>query len=844
MAVNYLACSKLKVKEILSSVVLTCLPSESLVSVAKKMADSESSSILVVKEDEVLGIWSEQDAIRHDFSLPSLAHLGIHEVMSSPVKCVSGEMNLLDVTEQFYLDRVGHYLVVDDQGHRLGVISQTDVVMKYSLDFYLVPRLISSVLKHRVLRVLSTASINEATFMMREALVDAVVVGFPDGKLGILTESDIVRALASGIAHPQVVQFARQGIVSLPENETLFQAKTQMSKLKIRHLGVTNHANKLVGMINLTDVLNGLRHNYIEELRHLLDQREISLAISNQELQLAYKVIGSSLEGVIITDKYLRIESCNPSFTTITGYEQQEIIGQKPSVLSSGRHDAAFYATMWRHIGEQGFWQGEIWNRRKNGEIYPELLTITAIHAEEGGEISHYAGIFSDISQSKIDEEQIRQLAFYDPLTGLANRRRMLDRLEHELALALRHQTHCALLYFDLDHFKTINDTLGHSFGDAVLCETANRLLGIVRDTDTVARMGGDEFVAIMPCLGESKEQAISQAQDIAEKIQTQLNLPYWVEGQEVFLAASIGITLFANNNHDPLELLKQADTAMYRSKDEGRNQIRFYQQSMQEAASLRFLITDGLRHALNNQGFLLNYQPQFDHSGRLLGAEALLRWEHPEHGNISPARFIPVAEESNLIVPIGDWVLNAALAQLRQWKQAGFNLPKLAINISPRQFFQKSFIENICLAMERYAINPQQLTLEITEGLLLDDIQEAIKRMTQLKQRGFSFSVDDFGTGYSSLSYLHHLPLDQLKIDQSFVQGISNGQGKTVIIDTIIAMAKHLGFGVMAEGVENQVELDFLATSGCLQYQGFYFSRPLPAHEFVGFFNTQYYSR
>ncbi len=833
---NYLGFANLKVKDILAGQLLTCLPNESLQKVAQKMTKSKRSSILVVDNDEVLGIWSEHEALLHDFSIPLQAYRTVNEVMSSPVKQISGEMNLPEVTERFHLDGFRHYLAVDEQGQRLGIISYTDVVMKYNPDAYLVPRLIGSVVKPTVPRLLSTTSISEAAAVMRRAHVDAAVIIFPDGGYGLLTESDIVSALASGITHPKVEQFASPGLISLPENASLIQAKTKMAELNIFHLGVTNQANVLIGIINLADMLYGLRQSYNGDHRHLLDQHEATLAISHQELQLAYKIIGSSLEGVIITDKNLQIEFCNPSFMTITGYEQQEIIGKKPSILSSGRHGAAFYDAMWRQINAQGYWQGEIWNRRKNGEIYPELLTITAIHAEEGKEVIHYTGIFSDITQSKTDEEQIRQLAFYDPLTGLANRRRMLDRLNHELALSLRHQSICALLYFDLDHFKTINDTLGHGFGDAVLCETANRLTAILRDTDTLARLGGDEFVAIMPGLGELKELAINQAQNIAEKIQKHLNLPYWIEGQEVFLAASIGITLFPENTNDALELLRQADTAMYRAKEEGRNQIRFYQKSMQEAANLRFLIIDGLRHALQNHGFFLYYQPQLDDSGRLIGAEALLRWRHPERGDISPAQFIPIAEESNLIVPIGDWVLNAALLQLRQWNRSGFYLPKLAINISLRQFFQKGFIENISSAIARYGIDPKQLTLEITEGLLLDNVEEAIKRMTLLKQMGFSFSVDDFGTGFSSLSYLHNLPLDQLKIDKSFVQGISNGHGKTVIVDTIIAMAKHLGFGVIAEGVENQVELEFLKNSGCLQYQGYYFSPPLPSEAFLTF--------
>ena len=409
----------------------------------------------------------------------------------------------------------------------------------------------------------------------------------------------------------------------------------------------------------------------------------------------------------------------------------------------------------------------------------------------------------------------------------------MLDRLEHELALAVRKKHISALLFIDLDNFKHINDTLGHAAGDEVLCQTAQRLRDTLREVDTVARIGGDEFVIILPELDNNIEASLSLSQDLAEKIKSKLTCPYTFKGHELFVSPSIGITLFPENHDNSLELLKQADNAMYRAKDAGRNQIQFYHPSMQELADERFMIMEGIRHALSNNEFTLNYQPQVDPQGNLIGAEALIRWNHSKHGFMSPAKFIPIAEESSLIINIGDWVLRQAFYQVSEWNKQGLVLPKLAVNISPRQFFQNDFSEKLSGLIEQYKIPQHQIALEITEGLMMDNIEEAIHIMTELKSLGFTFSVDDFGTGYSSLIYLQRLPMDQLKIDKAFVEVISKDDASTVIVDTIISMAKHMGFSVIAEGVENKVELDFLHEHGCFHYQGYYFSKPLPAHEF-----------
>jgi len=821
------------VRDIVQTSLLSCNPDDSLLYVTKLMAEHSCSSILIMEDDSVLGIWTERDAVRFDFSLEENSHKPVSEVMRSPVKAVIDSMGLDEVSEQFRQDGFRHYLVTDKEGNRTGIISQTDVVLNYSHDFYLVPRTLTSIVKLSVPIIDSEALISKATSVMRETLVDAVAINFPDDVKGILTERDIIKAIATGDKSPTISTFATKGLISLNENESLFQAKYRMINNNIRHLGVTDYAENLIAIVNLTDILNGLRSSYIAELKNILDEKEASLSASIKGLQLAQKVIESSLEAVIITDKAGIIQSCNPAFTHITGFEESDVIGKSPSILSSGYHDESFYQSMWEQIDQDGHWQGEIVNRRKNGETYPELLTITAIIDEETQKVSHYAGIFSDISQVKKDEERIQNLAYFDPLTGLGNRRRMLDRLEHELALAVRKKHISALLFIDLDNFKHINDTLGHAAGDEVLCQTAQRLRDTLREVDTVARIGGDEFVIILPELDNNIEASLSLSQNLAEKIKSKLTCPYTFKGHELFVSPSIGITLFPENHDNSLELLKQADNAMYRAKDAGRNQIQFYHPSMQEIADERFMIMEGIRHALSNNEFTLNYQPQVDPQGNLIGAEALIRWNHPKHGFMSPAKFIPIAEESSLIINIGDWVLRQAFYQVSEWNKQGLVLPKLAVNISPRQFFQNDFSDKLSGLIEQYKIPQHQIALEITEGLMMDNIEEAIHIMTELKSLGFTFSVDDFGTGYSSLIYLQRLPMDQLKIDKAFVEVISKDDASTVIVDTIISMAKHMGFSVIAEGVENKVELDFLHEHGCFHYQGYYFSKPLPAHEF-----------
>ena len=540
-----------------------------------------------------------------------------------------------------------------------------------------------------------------------------------------------------------------------------------------------------------------------------------------------------SQNGMLITDANGLILRVNRAFIAITGYSAEEVIGKNPRILSSGRHDAGFYADMWDSINNTGAWEGEIWNRRKSGEVYPEHLTITGVK-DKNGNVMNFVATLNDISQSKAAEEEIRNLAFYDPLTQLPNRRLLFDRLAQALASSARGGKQGALLFIDLDNFKTLNDTLGHDVGDLLLQQVAQRLESCVREGDTVARLGGDEFVVMLEDLSMHSLDAAEHTEMIGDKILTCLSQPYQLIATKFHTTSSIGATLFVGHKQSVDELLKQADIAMYQAKKSGRNALRFFDPQMQEAISARAALEGELRVALEKNQFHLHYQIQVTSSNKPFGAEALIRWVHPERGMVSPAQFIPLAEETGLILSIGQWVLDVACAQLRAWQYSAQSRELvLAVNVSVRQFRQADFVAQVQNAVQRHAINPALLKLELTESLLLENVEDTITIMNALNMIGVQFSLDDFGTGYSSLQYLKRLPLNQLKIDQSFVRDIADDSSDKAIVHTIIAMAHSLCLDVIAEGVETEEQRQLLLSSGCIYYQGYLFGKPVPVEEF-----------
>lgn len=548
---------------------------------------------------------------------------------------------------------------------------------------------------------------------------------------------------------------------------------------------------------------------------------------AEHQLRIAATVFESQ-EGMMVTDANQIILRVNKAFTHITGYTAADVVGKKPRLLQSERHDQAFYESMWAHVHKTGTWEGEIWNRRKNGEIYPEYLAIAAVK-NPNGVITHFVGTLTDITLRKASEEEIERLAFYDPLTQLPNRRLLQERLKPALASSHRSGQKGALLFIDLDNFKALNDTLGHDMGDLLLQQVAERLNACVRDNDTVARLGGDEFVIMLEGLSDLAFKALEQSESIGQKILAAINQPFQLGTQEYLSTPSIGIALFDGHEHSD-ELLKQADIAMYQAKTSGRNALRFFDPQMQHLISARVSLEDELRKALVNQQFQLYYQIQVDSLGHTQGAEALLRWSHPERGFISPAEFIPLTEETGLILPIGHWVLDCACAQLATWQQSSVTDGLvLSVNVSAKQFFQADFATQVQACIQHHGINPNLLKLELTESILIKNIEDTIAIMNTLGEIGVQFSLDDFGTGYSSLQYLKKLPLTQLKIDKSFIRDIAIDKEDQAIVRAIIAMANSFNLNVIAEGVETTEQLQILQNLGCANYQGYLFSRPVP---------------
>ena len=543
-----------------------------------------------------------------------------------------------------------------------------------------------------------------------------------------------------------------------------------------------------------------------------------------------------SQEAMMVTDAHNVILRVNQAFTDITGYTAKEAIGQTPRLLASGLHDPAFYSAMWQAIQHTGAWKGEVWDRRKNGEMYPKWLTISTVR-NAAGTVTNYIGTHYDITERKKAEQKINELAFFDQLTGLPNRTLLRDRLHQAMTSGHRADTCSAVLFIDLDHFKTLNDTLGHDQGDLLLQQVAQRLSASVREGDTVARLGGDEFVVVLEGLHTSPAEAATQAKQVGEKMLAALNRPYQLGPHEHRSSASIGATLFSGHATSIDDLLKQADLAMYQGKETGRNALCFFDPAMQQVVMARAALEKNLRVAVRDHQFLLHYQAQVVADGRVTGAEVLVRWRHPERGMVSPAEFIPLAEETGLILPLGHWVLETACAQLAVWaSQPALAHLTVAVNVSAQQFRNADFVAEVLAVLTETGANPQRLKLELTESLLVDNVQDIIGKMQALKARGVGFSLDDFGTGYSSLSYLKRLPLDQLKIDQSFVRDVLTDPNDAAIAKTVVALAHSLGLDVIAEGVETQAQRDFLANAGCHAYQGYFFSRPVPLAEFEVF--------
>jgi len=821
-----------KVCDVFTNKVIACAKDTPLIEAVKLMRAHNVSAIFVKQQQQIIGVWTETDCLTLNFSNRSLRQLAIESVMSSPVLSVPSHQLLTETAMVFNKQGVRHLLVTDTNDIPSGVISITDIVNNQGLEHYLQFRPINDQYNKNIRIVPSSLAINDAVSMMREYAEKVILVFNEDENAHvIITQRDLLKLITEQHNHLVCWDLASRPLYQISPQDSLFDAYRLMSESNIRHLVVSEN-NQINGVLSLENLINEIETAYCCELEKVLQQRDIALQHSQRNLFLANKIIDSSLDGIMITDSNGVIMQVNPAFTHLTGYKEYEVIGKRPNMLSSGRHDKNFYIKMWDSLAKTGVWQGEIHNRKKSGDIYIEWLSIIEIKEPSHSEVI-YAAIFSDITERKSAEEKVVQLAYFDELTGLPNRRLFNDRLSMALASAHRDKQMLAVMFIDLDRFKEVNDSLGHNAGDTLLKLVSERIINTLNEGDTLARLGGDEFIVL--CEINNVEGAIT----LAESILNHLNTPFKLEGFEVGVTASIGAAVYPDDGLDSETLLKHADIAMYRSKDVGRNSFQLFQPSMNARSLERLAMMSRFQHALENNEFELYFQPkQCLKTGLIMGAEALLRWHDPDLGTISPAQFIPLAEELGLVVRLDLWVINQAGKELTLWQAQGIDAGRLAINVSACHLSQGKLADNIKAMLTRYQLPGSLLEIELTESSFISSFSQAKEQLQQLKALGVHIALDDFGTGYSALSYLTKLPFNTLKIDASFIAKIPDEYGNSQIVAAIIAMATSLGLDVVAEGVEHASQEAHLVEIGCNVIQGYYYCHPLTQQQWIAFYN------
>ncbi|MBU1619808.1 MAG: EAL domain-containing protein [Gammaproteobacteria bacterium] len=804
---------------VLQKNLICCSPHRSVQQAAQLMQQHNISCILIKNEEGIIGIWTESDCKKLDLSDNVVLQQAVSEVMSSPVLSVPQQCSTSDAAALMKQQNVRRLLVTDQAQQAIGIVTQTDLIYQQPLEHYLMLRDISSILVELPLLLQANLTVAQAALLMRQTQRDAAIVQLENAEYGIVTERDLVHFIATDRTLCLLAEVATRPLLTLPLHSSLLQAVRLLREHGFRHLGVTNSDGKPAGLLSHNHILLNMEHLYISELKAALLARDKALRSSESSLRLASKVIEASHDAVMITDASGIIQSVNPSFCKLTGYSAEEAIGQTPNLLSSGKHDGTFYQQMWQRLQQQGYWQGEIWNKRKNGELYPEWLSISAVRGD-CGTINQYAAIFSDITERKKREQKIHELAYFDELTGLANRRLYQDRLEQALANAKRHNHQLAVLFLDLDLFKRINDTLGHQAGDEALRQVARRLQKASRAGESVARLGGDEFTVLVPeCNG------IAEIEKLAQRIVAQFERPFQIQHKELVLTTSLGISIYPQHGSTASELLKFADTAMYQAKESGRNKYSLYTSSVGQRNDEALQLEQALRQALAQQQLEVHYQPKIDlQTGQLHSLEALVRWHDKDLGQVSPQRFIAIAETLGLIQQLGQQVLRQVCYQLQAWAELAV---PVAVNISAKELADPLFIPQLMQILSETAVNPKLLELEITESCLLPEREHQTRHvLQQLRQLGIRLAIDDFGTGYSSLSYLRHIPINSLKIDRSFIKALPDNTSDKQITSAIIAMANALGLDVIAEGIETQAQQQFLLAAGCQYGQGYWFGK------------------
>lgn len=820
--------------------VLRCGPETAIGQAIDMMRDANCSSIIVTQDHLPIGIWTEKDCISLPVQPVETLDEPISNWMSSPVHTISvhatPEAAIIRMRER----HVRHLVTVDEENRLAGIISQTDLIRQQGSWRKLGDGDVGAAIRRTTIFVDGDIPMSELRARMHDAKCDCAIVHDPSftgdpatilDHTGIITERDILRNVTTGRHTAPAIEIASRPLRFISAKASLNDARDAMLAGHIRHLAVIDETRNVIGVLSFADLLEFIEQDYFAHLRSVMEGRDEELTKARRSLFLAHKIIETTPDGIMVCDAKGMIERVNPAFTRVTGYTPADVIGKNPKILQSGRQSPEFYAAMWRDIAQLGKWEGEIWNRRKSGEIYPEWLSILAIR-DADGQISQYVSIFTDISERKKSREDILRLAHIDELTGYPNRRRFLELLSHGIGECRRKGTRLTVLLLDIDNFQRVNNTLGHGDGDDVLVDVARRLHRCLDKGGVLARVGADEY-AILLSDGRSADEDAALADDLLKAV----GQPHLTsKGQEIYVSASIGIASFPHDANDTANLLRNAEIAMMHSKEQGRNRFSRYNRATHSQSGADLALETALRRALDRDEFHLVYQPQFEsRSGKLRGVEALLRWNHPERGPIPPSVFVPIVEEMGVIGELGRWVLGRACRQAVAWREQGLHNLTMSVNVSVQQFYGTIDIaEQIRAILVEKGMAADRLEIEITESLFMENIEEMRSNLQRIRDLGVKIALDDFGTGFSSLSYLRKLPFDTIKMDRSFVDDISQGPEGCALAITILDMARNLHKKCVAEGVENSAQLNLLRNAGCDYIQGFLLGKPMPPDQLL----------
>ncbi|GAA0784525.1 EAL domain-containing protein [Marinobacterium sediminicola] len=818
----------LKVASICQPDIISIELGESLARALELMVAYHVGSVVVEELGLAQGVLTRRQAI--GMALSDQGDVAITREALQPIPKVNADLELGELGLELISKNVNHAMVYSAAGERLGIVSQSDIVNHQGLEHDLFLKPLQEVTHYEVLRLSKHCSFRKAMERMHGVNYSAVLVGEEESGWQIMTETDVVRFLRAGVDPDSALEdLELPRLICVDSDMSLFNVRSYFKRHEFRHIGVRDASGKVVGLASYADILRSVEMDYVYRLRELLNDHSRALKQSQHDLRLIEKVINASREGVVITDADGCIQSVNPAFTLITGYEAWEALGNNPSMLSSGRHDKQFYSELWQTLVEDGSWQGEIWNRRKDGSVYPEWLSITAIENDQGL-VCQYAAIFHDLTELKRSQARMQQLSWFDAVTGLANRRLFEDRLQLAYNYSREQGQMMALLALDIDLFKQINDRFGHKGGDLLLQQVAERIGATLGDRGTAARPAGDEFNIILTEVADTSELTA-----FLDELTRVLSMPFWLERDEVRVMVSIGVAVAPGDAGSGEALIRCAEIALQHSKEQGRNSICFFSPAQHEATLSRYRIAGLLQQALDNDEFHMVYQPQIEvDSGKLIGVEALIRWYSPQLGQVSPEVFIPVAEDAGLIEAVGYWALEQSIAETMKWLEKGLEL-KISVNFSARQFQRGEVASRLLALLNKYQLPAELFVVELTETCFVHSAEATECELVRLREHGVRIAIDDFGTGFSSLSYIRNMSLDMIKIDRSFISQINAENSGGRLVQAMIDMSHAMELEVVAEGVESAQDLAVLKQLGCDMAQGYHIARPMTASDLEG---------